>query len=109
MTSFRPAYRASLCLRAVDLSLHATAAWLLPGHLLQFAPDILLPGLWMHGMLTNRFLPQDASLLQLHRTFHLRTWASFALFPLFYLWPWLGVHALVHALIDRFTHGPLWQ
>ena len=107
--TFRQFYTATLPVRAVDLALHGVAAWLLPWHWVQFAPDILLPFLWMHGMWTGLFLPHDSKWLELHRVLHLRRWTSVGLLPLVIISPWIAVHFIIHAGIDLMTHGEQWR
>jgi len=114
MTSFRAAYRADIRMRLLDAILHLGAALLVAGPWwFQYVPDLVLPALWLRGMLTNRFEPPDSWLLQLHQSLHLRSpheaitflW----LFACALLNPLLALHIALHAAIDLCTHSEEWQ
>jgi len=103
--TFRSAYRATVPMRLLDLAAHLALAWALPFGAAQFLPDLLLPGIWAHGMFTNRFLPRDHWALRVHRFLHLRSrWNVLAVVCVTIYAPWVTLHVLLHALIDLFTH-----
>lgn len=105
MASFRSAYRATVRVRLLDLAAHLALALTLPYGAAQFLPDVLLPGIWAHGMLTNRFLPRAHWALRMHRFLHLRSrWSVVYVLCLTIYAPWAALHVLLHATIDLFTH-----
>lgn len=108
---FRALYARNLRTRALDLALHIVCAVILPGSWwMQFVPDLVLPVLWGHGMVTDRFLPVGHPLLRVHRVLHLRHMHSLYLFlAAVFLLPALALHLAAHAFIDLFTHGEPWQ
>lgn len=114
--NFRTSYEADLPLRMLDLGLHVAAAVALPGPWwLQWLPEALSLPLWLHGMVTNRMLPQSSLALRLHRLLHLRGRdalpALVVLLVLANMQAFLTlacVHVLAHASIDHLTHGEGW-
>lgn len=121
--TFRSVWRADIKMRILDIVLHCLLAWLLPGHWwFQSLPDVAVPFLMLHGVLTNRLLAADNWLVVLHLEFF-HSWAlavgcligtglvggvvwltdsDSALLPVGF--GMFCIHWLGHLLIDRFTH-----
>lgn len=111
---FRAAWRATLPDRILDLCCHALLAYALPGHWwFQFLPDVMLPEMWLHGMVVDAFKPSWSLPLAAHRFLHLRgTYQVPALTALVFVtvwWPELGGMWLAHVAVDSVTHGEGWQ
>lgn len=111
MTGFRGAWTADLKWRVVDVIGHAVLVFFLPGPWwLQWLPDMLLPVLWIHGMVTNRFLPPHSELINSHRSLHdpavplVLLWVGGVVHAQTLLILWVGLHWAGHVLWDRLTH-----
>ena len=109
MIGFRSVYKAELTYRLLDAAGHVLLAWLLPGPWwAQWLPDVFLPLIWAHGVLTDNFLPRSNVLLKFHRVLH----SGVMLAPLLY-GVWFGTNAFrrglalqwaAHIVLDLFTH-----
>jgi len=113
MTAFRVAYVQTLPLRLVDVLMHLTVAFALPGPWwYQGLPDIMLPVLWTKAMITDTFEPDWSLLLAAHRTLHLRgrlgLLAGIGVVCCAWLWPVLAGQLLAHVAIDTVTHEGAW-
>lgn len=132
--NFRQLMKADISWRVIDLIGHCFLAWFLPGHWwYQFIPDIFVPFLFLHGMVTGKLLPLDSKLVWLnnfmHSWFIAILWLAFGTYvrssvlitgARLYILPdslfvplqsmvCLTVHFMIHLLWDSGTHRKDWN
>lgn len=104
--TFRMAWFRDWRWRLFDGMLHGLAGLLLHSWF-QWIPDVMLPCIWLHGMISNRRLPDDSVLLRIHRWLH----SVYVVGGLWVAAHWspsavpLALNWSVHWLIDSFTHA----
>lgn len=105
--SFRLAWRSNLPTRVLDACLHIALAAFLPGAWwYQYLPDVLVPVLLIHSLMTDKWLAPSSPLLRasklLHSSISVAVCAVLAIKG--YAPWWLMAHWLCHLVVDMFTH-----
>lgn len=117
--NFRSEMKLDFNWRVIDLIGHIVLALTLPGKWwFQFLPDIVVPFIMVHGLVTNRLLKENNFILMYHRWLH-SVLLAFGFLLGSYLFGYLqsgrtiglfiGCHWLGHVIWDGFTHKREWH
>jgi hypothetical protein len=113
--NFRTSLKKDIPLRIVDLIGHVCFAIILPGHWwFQFLPDVFIPMLLLHSILTNELMYEKTGALLWHKFLHTIYGPIFlgcfgAIWSTPKIGAMIGVQGLVHVIWDQLTHEQEYQ
>lgn len=108
--SFRQLVKRGLWIRVIDFVGHLLLGFLLNSILFQFVPDVLLPIIWIKSWKTDKLLPEQDSLIQIHKLLHTIYMPVGLLMVCPFLGEnkqtvfWLSVQWITHVVWDQVTH-----